>query len=107
MRHVRKVLKRVQGGVRHRHMEEASICAPAITASCHTEKAEIKRGLPGGKPVNICNVPVARDVSALRHMLSFQTEIIPPRAIDARHVESGFDLTRVANGKRRSRRAQT
>ncbi len=47
---VRNVLKRVQGGVGiPRHMEEASICPPAITARCHTEKAEIKRGLPGGK----------------------------------------------------------
>ena len=107
MRHVRKVLKRGQGGVRHRHVDEASDCAPAITAFCHTEKAAIKRGLPGGKPVSYSNSPFARDVSALRHKLSFQSEITSPRAIDARHTEIGCDLICVAIGKRWNGQAQT
>ena len=43
---VRSVLKRVRGGVMTRHMEEVSICAPAITARCHTGEAAC--GLLGG-----------------------------------------------------------
>ena len=39
MGRVRTVLKRVRGGVRHRHMEEVSDCAPAITERCHLEQA--------------------------------------------------------------------
>ena len=92
MGRVRKVLKRVRGGVRHRHMEEASICAPAITACCHTRKAEFKRGLPGGRPVKVLSSPVARGNSAQgRGVLSFQTQINHPCAIDARHAENRSD----------------
>ena len=90
---VRTVLKRVRGDVRHRHMEEACICAPAITACCHPRKAEIKRGLLGGKPVNVLSSPNARDVSARRRgALSFHPQITQPRAIDTRQVGNGFDL---------------
>ena len=89
---VRKVLKRVQGGVRHRHVEAVRICAPAITARCHSREAEMKRGLPGGKPVKLLASPVARDISAQgRGMLSFQTQITHPRAIDNRHAENRSD----------------
>ena len=92
---VRRVLTRVQGGVMTRHMEEASVCAPAMTACCTPEKAETLRGLPSGKPVNIYQTPVARDVSARRPFaLSVPFEIIHPRAIDARRWETGSDLLR-------------
>ena len=50
MARVRSVLKRVQGGVRHRYVEEASDCAPAITACCHTGEAVNTIGLPEEGP---------------------------------------------------------
>ena len=92
---VRNVLKRVRGGLSHRHMEEVSDCAPAITARCHAEKADDFRGRPNGKPVNFLSSPIARDISARRRgALSFQTQIHPSRAIDNRHAGHGFDLMR-------------
>ena len=91
---VRTVLKRVRGGVRHRHMEEASICAPAIAERCHTEKAEVKRGLPSGKPVKFVTAPFARDVSARwPFALSFQTQINSLRASDKREAGNESDIT--------------
>ena len=73
---VRTVLKRVRGGVRHRHMEAVRFCAAAITERCHSREAEMKRGLPGGKPVSVCKAPNARDVSVQRPFaLPFQPKI--------------------------------
>ena len=94
MGRIRQVLKRVRGGVRHRHVEEASICAPATLARCHTRKAAIKRGLPGRKPDMFRQSLTARDRSVQGACaLSFQSQIRPPRAIDTRHAEYGPDLT--------------
>ena len=105
MGRVRAVLKRVRGGVRHRHMEEASICAPVITARCHSREAEIKRGLPSGKLAHILSSSVARDVSARGCALSFQSQIYLLSAAYKRRRDNGFDLLRLVIGKRRDLRA--
>ena len=78
------------------HMEEASVCAPAITARCTPEKAETLRGLPSGKPATFLNAPRARELSAPgRGALSFRLQIIHTRAADTRNADGGSDLLRL------------
>ena len=73
---VRTVLKRVQGGVRHRHVEEASDCAPAITACCHTGEAVNLIGLPEERPaITVCAVTHTAPSAGGQRVLFLQNEV--------------------------------
>ena len=80
---VRQVLKRVRGGVGiPRHVEEASICAPAITACCKTEEAETYRGLPGEPHIAFKHMfECALAAADRRRMQGFQNVSAGPRLI--------------------------
>ena len=80
----------------NRHMEEASVCAPAITARCTPEKAETLRGLPSGKPAAYSYSLRARDLSAPRRgAQSFRPQIPHVQVADTRYAVGGSDLLRL------------
>ena len=92
MRAARIVLKRMQGGVRHRHVEEVRDCASAMTARCHASTATHRRGLPGGKTLSLsaeATDPVSR--ASVWAKPSFRHQACSPRACFGRAGAIGHD----------------